>query len=133
MTDDLISREAVLECLDWKYPDKLPKTKIMELPSMDNIINKTNYQMVKSYDHNPENWGLLNEDEIKKIEQHFQIKERNDIELQNLRDFVAMYYQEEEHELLMDNKHTEYLRKVDTLSAITGVIDQEKIKRGIEI
>lgn len=30
--EDAISRQAALECLDWKYPDKLPKTKIMELP-----------------------------------------------------------------------------------------------------
>lgn len=29
-----ISRQAALECLDWKYPDKLPKTKIIELPSV---------------------------------------------------------------------------------------------------
>jgi len=30
--EDVISRKTALECLEWEYPDKLPKTKIMELP-----------------------------------------------------------------------------------------------------
>jgi hypothetical protein len=30
--EDAVSREEVLNCLEWQYPDKLPRTKIMELP-----------------------------------------------------------------------------------------------------
>lgn len=30
--DDAVSREEVLNCLEWQYPDKTPRTKIMELP-----------------------------------------------------------------------------------------------------
>lgn len=31
-SSDTISRQAALDCLEWQYPDKLPRTKIMELP-----------------------------------------------------------------------------------------------------
>ena len=30
--EDAVSREEVLNCLEWQYPDKTPRTKIMELP-----------------------------------------------------------------------------------------------------
>jgi len=96
------------------------------------MIDKTNYQMVRTYEHNPKEWGILSADEIDKIEKHFKIRERSDIELQNLRDFIAMYYHIEMHEQLADDKH-EYFRLSDTLSAITGVIDREKVNRGMEV
>ena len=30
--EDAVSREEVLNCLEWQYPDKTPRTKIMGLP-----------------------------------------------------------------------------------------------------
>ena len=30
--ENAVSREEALKCLEWQYPDKLPRTKIMELP-----------------------------------------------------------------------------------------------------
>ena len=32
LCEDAVSREEVLNCLEWQYPDKTPRTKIMELP-----------------------------------------------------------------------------------------------------
>ena len=32
---DCISRQAALDCLVWRWPEKTPRTKIMELPSVE--------------------------------------------------------------------------------------------------
>ena len=55
--EDAISRQAALECLDWKYPDKMPKTKIMELPSVTPQPKTGHWEWVQ-YDGNPNigNW-----------------------------------------------------------------------------
>ena len=93
---------------------------------------KSNYQMLVSFkDWTPNNIGWVNNDEIDTINEHFKIKERSSVELQNLRDFVVMYYG-----IKADNENLtpkERFIQMDIMSAITGVIDIEKNRRGMEV
>ena len=94
----------------------------------------TNYKMLRTFDFHPENYGVCTGEEVKQIEEHFKIKERSDVELQNLRDFVVMYYHDLAHQKLVDeDRNTEYLKIMDTMSAVTGVIDEDKWNRGMEV
>ena len=94
---------------------------------------KTNYQMIKAFsDWTPNRTGWVNEDEIKTINEHFKLKERTDTELQNLRDFIVLYYSTHK----IDDKDLtpkEQFIQMDILSALTGVIDIEKVNRGLEV
>lgn len=79
---------------------------------------KSNYQMLLSIkDWKPREFGFLCDDEIMHIRNVFKIYDRTDVELQNLRDFVVLF--------------TLRTREPDKMSAITYVIDCEKVKRGM--
>ena len=95
------------------------------------MVTKTNYHMCRELDKElnfkPKHFGFLDGDEVYLIVKHFQIKKRSDIELQNLRDFVVMYYSSK-------TKEERYERELmDLMSGITGVIDNEKWNRGMEV
>lgn len=94
---------------------------------------KTNYQMCKSFVYDPKQRGFSTEKEIEQIEKHFNIKNRQDIELQNLRDFVVMFYSNLGRNLDVVLQKDEYIDISDTMSAIVGVIDNEKWMRGIPV
>lgn len=95
----------------------------------------SNFQMVKSFKYNPEHEGFCTEGEVKLIKEHFEIDKRSNIELQNLRDFVVLLYSQIENKLLANDNysHDEYRKVIDTMSAITGVIDNCKFNRGMEV
>ena len=99
------------------------------------VTMDTNFQMLRSFKYEPESFGFCTPEEVRQIKDHFKIKERSDVELQNLRDFVVMYYDHLEDKLMADDKYThdEYRRLYDTMSAVTGVIDNEKYHRGMEV
>lgn len=94
---------------------------------------KSNYQMLVAFkDWTPNRTGWVNEDEIKTINEHFKLKERTDVELQNLRDFVVLYYST--HKINNDKlTPREKWIQMDIMSALTGVIDIEKVNRGLEV
>ena len=85
-------------------------------------ITKTNYYMLREFDFKPKQFGILSDDEVKIITEHFQIKDRSDRDLQNFRDFVVMYYSRKED-----------MESYDIMSGIVGVIDGEKMRRGLEV
>lgn len=94
---------------------------------------KTNFHMLREFEYNPENFGWCTEKEVENIVKHFQLKERSDVELQNLRDFVVMYYADQIEAARPKGIRGYVMELQDTMSAITGVIDQEKFERGMEI
>ena len=89
--------------------------------------------MLRSFEFNPKNMGVCTGEEVRQIEDHFCLEERSDVELQNLRDFVVMYYSERTERARKEDDDKNYLKLWDTMSAITGVIDQHKWKRGMEV
>lgn len=93
---------------------------------------QTNFQMLKTFKYNPEHRGVCTSTEVEQIENHFQLNERSNVELQNFRDFVVMYYSFITNELRKKD-FDEYMKQQDTMSAITGVVDHHKYKRGMEV
>ena len=94
---------------------------------------KTNFHMLRSFEYHPEHFGLCNVKEVENIVEHFQLKERSNLDLQNLRDFVVLYYAFVTHTSELDEDTKRVLELQDTMSAITGVIDEEKFRRGMEV
>ena len=94
---------------------------------------KTNFHMLREFEYHPEHFGWCNAKEVENIVEHFQLKERSDVELQNLRDFVVMYYTCVAERPKLDGDSQHVLELQDTMSAITGVIDEEKFRRGMEV
>lgn len=74
---------------------------------------RTNFQMVVDFkDYMPERRGFTSNEEIKKISEHFCLESMTKLELQNLRDFVVLFYSNEE-----------MLDKFQAMMSITTVID----------
>ena len=94
---------------------------------------KTNFQMIRTYEHEPKNKGFCTEEEVNKIQEHFNIKNRENIELQNLKDFVVMYYSNKAKKMDIVKEYEEIMKISDAISAITYIIDMEKINRGMEV
>ncbi len=88
------------------------------------MITESNFHMLRNFQFKPKSFGFLTGEEVEIIRDHFKIKERSNIDLQNLRDFVVMYYA---------NKTRDSLEVSDLMSGIVGVIDQEKFSRGMEV
>lgn len=90
------------------------------------MVTKTNYHMLREFDKEfkPKRFGILSGEEVKKVMDFFQIKERTNIDLQNLRDMVVMYYA---------LKKDKTMDQSDVMSGIVCVIDNEKWNRGMEV
>ena len=85
----------------------------------------TNYVMLRKFKYfKPRRFGILDADEVNEIRNHFMIGIRSDMGLQNLRDFVVLYYS-------VEGKSS--LEESDIMSGIVGVIDDEKFRRGMEV
>lgn len=79
---------------------------------------RTNFQMVVDFkDYMPVETGFTSKEEIEKISKHFCLEEMTALELQNLRDFVVMFYR---HDSMRD--------KFDAMLSITAVIDMFKYR-----
>lgn len=106
------------------------------------MTTKTDYHAILELreKYTPARRGFVNAAEAEKISVILEIKERNDIELQNVRDMVVMLYgqwhdsmREKHRRDHDDNAFDKAMEYMDAMSAITCVIDQEKVKRGLEV
>lgn len=76
---------------------------------------RTNFQMVREFtEYMPKDRHITSIDEIHQIEEHFGLSEMTKLELQNLRDFVVLFYTSYEH---LENKR-------EAMYSITAVIDR---------
>ena len=80
--------------------------------------------MLRELNFKAESFGVLSGKEVEYLKNYFQLDERSNVELQNLRDFVVMYF---------SGKTRDNLETYDLLSGIVGVIDQVKWERGMEV
>ena len=91
---------------------------------------KTNYQMLMELkEFKPYRQGILNNTEVTMLKAVLRLDERSDVELQNLRDFVVMYYSMK----IEDATPKDRITQMDIMSGICGVIDNEKWNRGMEV
>lgn len=88
------------------------------------MITKTNFHMLRELNFKAESFGVLSGKEVEYLKNYFQLEERSDVELQNLRDFVVMYFA---------GKTRDDFAMYDLMSGIIGVIDQVKWERGMEV
>lgn len=80
---------------------------------------RTNFQMVREFaDYMPQEKHITSREEIEKISRHFNLEEMSALELQNLRDFVVLFYTSNEN--LFDKREAMY--------SITAVIDMFKYR-----
>ena len=94
-------------------------------------MDKTNYQLISELDKvfTPQDFGVITNAEIQLIRCALQLDARDGLNLCNLRDMVVMYYhikaleREEGYSALLES---------DKMSAITYVIDDAKVDRGLE-
>ncbi len=95
---------------------------------------KSNYQMLREFkDFKPQLYGILSKAEMNIIREHFEIGKRSEIDLCNLRDFVVLYYENLGHDELVNNRYKEFRKLQDVMSGIVGVIDNEKVRRGMVV
>ena len=94
------------------------------------MITKTNFQIMRELkDWYPKCFGIISNEEIQKIADTFQIAERDEINLRNLRDFCVMFYSRDDDE--EDKRKT--IEDMDKLSAIVHVIDHRLFTLGCEV
>lgn len=99
------------------------------------MTTKTDYHSIMELkeQYKPCNRGFVNQYEVNQIETVLEIKERNNIELQNVRDMAVMLYGRWA-DVEQEKKNVQKaLGLMDAMSTICFVIDQEKFKRGMEV
>lgn len=100
------------------------------------MTTKTDYNTIKELKevYRPAQRGIVNGAEVEQISTVLEIKSRNDIELQNVRDMVVMLYSRwSEAARVKEGCVQETMELMDAMSAICCVIDQEKFNRGLEV
>ena len=83
--------------------------------------------------YTPAKRGIVNATEEKIIQEILELNSRNDIELQNIRDTAVMIYSRWADSLQGENNISVIVGVMDAMSAICGVIDNEKFKRGLPV
>ena len=84
--------------------------------------------------YRPTQRGIVSGAEAEKIMSTLEIKSRNDIELQNVRDMTVMLYSRwSDAARAKEGCVQEAMELMDAMSAICCVIDQEKFNRGLEV
>lgn len=101
------------------------------------MTTKTDFHAIMELkkEYTPARRGFVSAAEVEKITTTLEIKPRNNIELQNVRDMAVMLYSqwansEREKAGGRSDKSMEYM---DAMSAICCVIDEEKFNRGMEV
>ena len=91
--------------------------------------------------YTPKRYGIVYADEAEIIKKVLEIEERTPIELQNIRDMVVMLYGQwadverrpGEDSGKLERELNQAYSYMDAMSAITYIIDAEKIGRGMEV
>lgn len=100
------------------------------------MVTKTDFHAIKELKevYRPAQRGIVNGADAEQIEAVLEIKSRNDIELQNVRDMVVMLYGRwSEAARAKEGCVQETMELMDAMSAICCVIDQEKFNRGMAV
>lgn len=100
------------------------------------MTSKSDYQYILELDekYSPAQHGLVNSSEMKTISTVLDLSVRSNIELQNIRDMVAMFYTTMIDAAKHDGsgpKPNDWMPYSDKMSAIICVIDGERFKRGV--
>ena len=100
------------------------------------MTTKTDYHAITELKkvYTPAQRGIVCGAEVEKISTVLEIKSRNNIELQNVRDMTVMLYSRwSERMREKEVGDSCVMELMDAMSAICCVIDQEKFNRGMEV
>lgn len=106
------------------------------------MVTKTDYHSIMELKekYTPKQRGFVSKEEAEIIRSVLEIPERNDIELQNIRDMVVILYgQWAEHMREVERRDNDtaagdmFSMFMDAMSAITHIVDVEKVRRGLEV
>lgn len=99
------------------------------------MTTKTDYHLISELKsrYTPAQPGIVSTAEIELIREMLEISSRNNIELQNARDMVVMLYGRWADAQRQKGNVPATMELMDAMSAITHVIDQEKINRGLPV
>lgn len=99
------------------------------------MITKSDFLQYKELrgTYTPETRGVVSSNEAKTIRSVLELEQRTDIELQNIRNLcVILYSHDAEYYREKGDTPLAMLYK-DAVSAVTAVIDNERVRRGLEI
>lgn len=99
------------------------------------MTTKTDYHLITELKsrYTPVQPSIVSAAEVKMIQETLELSSRNDIELQNARDMVVMLYGRWADAQRQKGNVPATMELMDAMSAITYVIDQEKINRGLPV
>ena len=99
------------------------------------MTTKTDYHLITELKsrYTPMQPGIVSTAEVELIREMLEISSRNNIELQNARDMVVMLYGQWADAQRRKEDVPATMQITDAMSAITYVIDMEKVKRGIPV
>lgn len=99
------------------------------------MTTKTDFHAIKELKekYTPEQRGVVTADEVKMIREMLELDQRNDIELQNIRDTAVMMYSHWADSQQQKDNIPAATQLMDAMSAITHVIDVEKSTRGLPV
>lgn len=99
------------------------------------MTTKTDFHAIQELQqaYTPAQKGILSQAEITLIRTILEIKDRTDIELQNIRDMAIMLYSQRAHDAADKNETSKSITLMDAMSGICTVIDDEKFARGMPV
>lgn len=83
--------------------------------------------------YKPARRGVLTVKEQNLIKKELELDSRTDIELQNIRDMLVMFYGQKTDHLIQSGNTQEAMESMDAMSGACGAIDNEKIRRGLPV
>lgn len=99
------------------------------------MTTKTDYHLISELKsrYTPAQPGIVSAAEAELIREVLEINSRNNIELQNARDMVVMLYGQWADVQREKGNVPAVMQMMDAMSAITHIIDMEKVKKGIPV
>lgn len=99
------------------------------------MTTKTDFHSIKELKekYTPVQRGIVSRIEAETIQEVLELGQRNDIELQNIRDVAVMLYSRWADTQREKNNTPASMELMDTMSAVCAVIDEEKFKRGLPV
>ena len=98
-------------------------------------VTKTDFHAIKELreQFTPAQRGVISAAEEGRIAAILELDKRDNIQLQNARDMSAMLYGQWAEAARQAGKTQQCMELMDAMSAVTGVIDKEKCRRGMPI
>ncbi len=99
------------------------------------MTTKTDFHSLKELKekYTPLQRGIVSAVEANIIHEVLELDQRNDIELQNIRDVAVMLYSRWADTQQEKNNTPASMELMDAMSAVCAVIDEEKFKRGLPV